>query len=55
MWLRDTVRSTSLGKSVARAAADFARDVGLTVSRNHAVFLLYQECCVKAGLKGGGK
>ena len=36
-WLRDTVRQTSRGKS---AAADFPRDVCLTVSRNQAVFLL---------------
>ena len=44
-WLRDTVRQTSLGKS---AAADFPRDVCLTVSRNHAVFLL--SFCVKQGM-----
>ena len=50
-WLRDTVRQTSLGKSAAAGrtagplrsapAADFPGDVCLTVSRNHAVFLLY--------------
>ena len=43
-WLRDTVRQTSRGKSVAAGwtapAADFPRDVCLTVSSNHAVFLL---------------
>ena len=47
-WLRDTVRQTSLGKSAAGAAAvrpaaaDFPRDVCLTVSRNHAVFRVGQ-------------
>ena len=30
------------GPAVCPAAADFPRDVCLTVSRNHAVFLLYQ-------------
>ena len=41
VWLCDTVRQTSLGKSApCPAAADFPRDVCLTVSRNHAVFLL---------------
>ena len=39
LWLRDTVRQTSLGKS---AAAGPTRDVCLTVSRNHKVFPLYQ-------------
>ena len=43
-WLRDTVRQTSRGKSAAAGrtapATDFPRDVCLTVSRNHAVFLL---------------
>ena len=29
------------GPAVRPAAADFPRDVCLTVSRNHAVFLLY--------------
>ena len=47
-WLRETVRQTSRGKSVAAgpavrpAVADFPRDVCLTVSRNHAVFLLFR-------------
>ena len=49
LWLRDTVRQTfprevsGRGRpAVGPAAADFPRDVCLTVSRNHKVFLLYQ-------------
>ena len=35
------------GPAVRPAAADFPRDVCLTVSRNHAVFLLYiDDVCV---------
>ena len=42
LWLRDTVRQTSLGNSAGDpAATDFPCDVCLTVSRNHKVFLLY--------------
>ena len=39
VFLRDTVKQTSLGKSGAGANP---RDVCITVSRNHKVFLLYQ-------------
>ena len=53
LWLRDMVRQTSLGKSAAGAdlpvgpaADDFPRDVCLTVSRNHKVFLLYQDLAI---------
>ena len=35
---------------VRPAAADFPRDVCLTVSRNHAVFLLYAASCVPPSL-----
>ena len=45
--LRDTVRPTSPRKSVAGAgpaAADFSRDVCLSVLHNHKVFLLYHPC-----------
>ena len=47
LWLRNAVRQTSRGKSAAEAdrrsapAADFPRDVCLTVSLNPKVFLLY--------------
>ena len=47
LWLCDTVRQTSFGKSAAVAdrrsslAVDFLRDVCLAVLRNHKVFLLY--------------
>ena len=49
-WLRNTVRQTSLGKSAAMADLQSALRpltslVCLTVSRNHAVFLLYM-CCL---------
>ena len=40
-WLRDRVKQNSRGKSAAATlATDFPRDVCLTVSRNHTVFLL---------------
>ena len=46
-WMKWILCGYAIRPAVSRAGADFPRDVCLTVSRNHKVFLLYCISCYR--------